>query len=59
MVLALRSFMRSSGLEGTRTPYLVNANDALYQMSYEPIMLIISNGVNRQGHFNTSKPFWK
>ncbi len=24
------------GPEGTRTPYLVVANDALYQMSYRP-----------------------
>ncbi len=27
---------RSSGPEGTRTPYLYNANVALYQMSYRP-----------------------
>ena len=29
-------FIKSSGPEESRTPYLVNANDALYQMSYGP-----------------------
>ena len=29
----------NGGAEGTRTPYLVVANDALYQMSYDPIPL--------------------
>ena len=28
------------GPEGTRTPYLVVANDALYQMSYRPVLAI-------------------
>ena len=27
----------AGGLEGTRTPYLCNANAALYQMSYKPL----------------------
>ncbi len=29
------------GPEETRTPYLVNANDALYQMSYGPVCVVI------------------
>ena len=30
--------MNKCGLEGTRTPYLCNANAALYQMSYKPLV---------------------
>ena len=37
------------GLEGTRTPYLCNANAALYQMSYKPYSVSLSrSGATKQ-----------
>ncbi len=39
-ILNSQFFIKCSGPEGTRTPYLVVANDALYQMSYRPLFSI-------------------
>lgn len=36
---AMRYPYKSSGAEGSRTPYLRNANATLCQMSYSPILL--------------------
>ena len=44
--LALRKFRKDKkniGRAGHRSPYLIDANDALYHLSYTPMMYIIYN----------------